>query len=94
VSQPSVNRSLGDSNSRSDISSFQPLVMKFNELCVSIQLLSASSDASLFLAARANWVPFFFRYGLRLSSLWRRLYVQATSDFGPTASQQRRDTVG
>ena len=94
MSQPSVNRSLGDANARSDLSSFQPLVMKFNDLCVSIQLLSTSSDMSLFLAPRASRTPFFLQHGFRLCLLWRRLYVQATSDFGPTASQQRRDTVG
>src|SRR5436853_413780 len=52
VGQPSVNRSPGDSNPRSDINRWKPLVMKFNDLRVSIQLLSASSDASLFLAPR------------------------------------------
>jgi len=61
VSQPSVNRSPGDSNSRSDINRCKPLVTQLKDLLVSIQLLSASSDASLLLASRAGWLSFFFR---------------------------------
>jgi hypothetical protein len=80
-----VNCSLSYPNTRGSVSRSEPLVMKLNDLRVSIQLLSTSSKASLFLATRARRMPFLLRRRFSLLSLllWRCLHLQGTSDFSP-----------
>src|SRR6266566_9791850 len=89
VSQPSINCSLSDPNTRGNVSRVDSLLMKFNHLLVSIQLLRSSPFLRSSDAGRASRTLFFLLHGLRLFWLLfrRRLYLQATSYLGPAASE-------
>jgi hypothetical protein len=61
-----VNRSFSYPNARGTVSRFDSLLMEFNHLLVSVQLLRSPPDFRSFDAGRASRTPFFFQHGFRL----------------------------
>src|SRR5258708_19485504 len=90
VAQPSLHRSPGYSNPRSNVSYSVPLGMKFNDLLISIQLLSTSCEVSLLFATRASRTLFFLRLRFPLFSflLCLCLSCQSTPHFAPHPPNQ------
>jgi hypothetical protein len=91
--EPAVHRSLSDANTGGNVGHAQPLLMQFNNLSGAIHLLRAPPCLCQLDTASARRTPRGVRHGFRPCLLGRDLPLDGSSDFGPAARQEGRDTV-